>query len=218
MAIEKILILAMPRTGTTIIQQILSNAHKLENLSEPLHKFFVQNDPKKEYESDDNPYQWASQQKSGIMKVLSAVLEHLDFEKFMNASKFDQVILIERDNLVDGLLSLKYAEITKKYHRSKGETLVPQMFSVDQFDLALWNKSYTLYNQAKEFIIKSGVPYNLVHYDQFMADIPQMIAGHTLQKSMTNFADYNIVPNELCYKDLCINYQEVETYIRNKTC
>jgi hypothetical protein len=218
MAIKKILILAMPRTGTTIIQQILSNTHNLENLSEPLHKFFVQTDPNKHYDSDDNPYQWASQQESGIMKVLSTVLEHLDFEKFMNASRFDQVVLIERDSLVDGFLSLKYADLTKKYHRSKGETIVPQLFSVSTFDLLSWNQSYTLYNQAKEFVIKSGVPYNLVNYDQFMADIPQMVAGLALKKSETDFADYNTIPNELCYKDLCINYQGVETYIKDNSC
>lgn len=208
----------MPRTGTTIIQQILSNAFAIENLSEPLHKYFVQTEPTQEYKSDDNPYSWVSAQHKGIMKVLSSVLEHLDFAKLVAMGNFDHVVLIERDSLVDGMLSLKYAELTKKYHRFKGDIVEPQSFTVEQFDLGLWYKSYMLYNQAKEFIIKSDVQYSLINYDQFISNQPQMVAGYVLQKHTTNFADYDMIPNDLCYKELCTNYYEVETYIRNKTC
>ncbi len=37
--IKKILILALPRSGTTIIQTDLATLTKLSNLSEPLHDF-----------------------------------------------------------------------------------------------------------------------------------------------------------------------------------
>jgi hypothetical protein len=217
MAIEKILILAMPRTGTTIIQEILSRELGIANLSEPFARYIRKTDPRKDYPPDNDPYEWVAKQTSGIFKLLSTTLDHFDFEKIISIAKFDHVIMIERKNLVDGLLSLKYAELTDKYHRFCGETIIPQQFGVDQFDFGLWDRSYRLYNESKNLIINSNISYDLISYDDFVADIPQYVAGHLLQQSKA-LGNYNIIPNDLCYKDLCINYQEVETHIRNTTC
>ena len=138
----------------------------------------------------------------------------------MIMAKFDHVVMIERKNLVDGLLSLKYAELTNKYHRFRDEIIVPQNFVVEQFDLELWDRSYQLYNESKKFIINSNIPYDLVSYDDFVADIPQYVAGrHVLERSRAmKKNNYYMIPNDLCYKELCMNYQEVQTHIRKATC
>jgi hypothetical protein len=215
MADKKILILAMPRTGTTIMQRVLAkDVFAAENLSEPFNRFIVKTNPTQVYPSDADPYKWAAEQSSGIMKLLSIVLDHFDFEKLMSVAKFDRVVLVERNNLLDGCLSLKYAELTNKYHRYQGEHMVQQQFTVTPFDLELWHRSYKLYNEAKQFVIGSGIPYDIVNYDDFIAGVPQYVAGKLLQSTDA----YDTVPNNVNYRELCTNWHEVETYIRNKTC
>ena len=214
MANKKILILAMPRTGTTVIQTILSKAFATDNLSEPLNRFIVKTNPTKIYPSNADPYTWITNQPHGIIKLLSIVLDHFDFDKLMAAANFDHVVLVERDNLVDGCLSLKHAEITNKYHRFAGEDIAPEKFTVTPFDLELWHRSYKLYNEAKDFVINSKISYTIVSYDNFIAGVPQYVEGHRLESN----ASYGTVPNNLNYQTLCTNWQEVETYIRNKTC
>lgn len=210
--------MSMPRTGTTIIQQMLSAQFRVQNFSEPFDRFINRTDPKKDYPIDSDPYKWAAKQTSGTFKLLSHIIHYFDFEKIMSMAKFDHVVMIQRKNLADGLCSLKYASINNKFHRVRGENIVSQRFKVEQYDLQDWNRYYQMYNESKNFIINSNIPYDLLSYDDFAAGRPQYVAGRVLQQSSKILWKYDIIPNDLCYEDLCMNYQEVQTHIRNTTC
>ena len=79
--IKKILIFAMPRTGTTVIQGMIAyRLFGIPNLVEPF------NDPKLGFKYDRDPvdlYKWVSGQSTGVMKLLGINLNYVNVDKLL---------------------------------------------------------------------------------------------------------------------------------------
>jgi hypothetical protein len=224
--IKKILIFAMPRSGTTIIQKIIAiSLFKIPNLIEPF------NDPKLGF-NPANPklvngqpadlYKWTNQQLSGAMKLLAINLTYVDVDKLLTVGNFDRVVIVERRNLVDCCISLCLAEQKLKYHYTEDETVNIDSFECSGEFVDHWIAMYGRYLTALAQIKNSNVPYETIYYEDFMDDRVQHVAGVELQLSkMTADVFKNskkIISLNLPYKKLCVNYQEVEEKIRKALC
>ena len=224
--IKKILIFAMPRSGTTVIQQIIAtHLFQLPNLVEPF------SDPKLGFDSS-NPkiingqpadlYRWTQDQPMGVIKLLAVNLNYVDVGKLLSMGNFNRVVVVERKNLVDCCISLCLAEKTFKYHYYRGESPGIESFECDAKFVNNWIYRYRQYLAALTQIKKSSVPYDTIIYEDFMSNKIQYIADVPLQGStMSNKlfrGDKKMVSLELSYQDLCINYHEIKEKIRKELC
>jgi hypothetical protein len=105
----KILIISLPRTGSTSLMKLTAKKHNLNYIHEPFNKIF--------YEKYKN-YDWISNDNYVIKSIIDQLPEgETDiisyWEKFHK--NFDKIILLSRKDLVDCSKSLAYAA----YHTEK---------------------------------------------------------------------------------------------------
>ena len=219
--IKKILIFAMPRTGTTVIQNIIAyRLFGIPNLVEPF------NDPKLGFEYDRDPadlYKWVSGQSTGVIKLLGINLNYVNVDKLLSVANFDRVVIVERKNLTDCCVSLCLAYLTSKYHYYRDKPVDIEPFECDSKFVDYWIRMYRQYVIELTKIKNSGVPYDTICYEDFISDQIQYIANVPLQQenyipSQVSTVLDETVSLELPYQDLCINYYEVKEKIRNNLC
>jgi hypothetical protein len=212
--IKKILIFACPRTGSTIIQQIMAfDMLGIPNLIEPFNNPKLGFAPSKNKiinSQQTNLYKWAREQSKGVMKLLAINLDYVDANLLLTTGNFDRVVVIERRNLVDCCVSLYLAEQTAKYHYYTGDSVDINPFKCDTGFVNQWIEMYRRYLTALTQVKNSGVPYDTVCYEDFMNNQIQYVADVPLRNS-NSFK--NTVPLELPYHELCLNYLKVEKRI-----
>ena len=215
--LKKMLIVAMPRTGTTVIQKIMAlDMFGIKNFVEPFNNKLGFNPANPKYSVD--PYKWTAEQTHGIMKLLAINLHDIDTAKLLEAGNFDHVVLIDRENLTDCCVSLYYAEITQKYHYWQSDTVDIRPFECPLEFVHNWISMYHQYQAAKNIVISSGVQYNILSYEDFMADKIQYIAHRPLQRFKIPYKVFGsnpIIATNLPYNKLCTNYQTVKEQIIN---
>ena len=223
--IKKILIFALPRSGTTIIQKIIADLFKISNLIEPFNNpglGFNPANPKLINGQPADLYKWTNQQLVGVMKLLAINLTYVDVDKLLTVGNFDRVVIIERRNLVDCCISLCLAEQKSKYHYTEDETVNIDPFECSGEFVDYWIDMYSRYLTALAQIKNNNIPYDTIYYEDFMDDQVQHVAGAELQLSkMTDHVFKNskkMVSLNLPYKKLCVNYQEVEEKLRKQLC
>jgi len=223
--IKKILIFACPRTGTTIIQKIISiDLFYIPNLIEPFNDPELGFNPANPKIINGQPadlYQWTRDQPSGVMKLLAINLGYVQVDKLLSMGNFNRVVVVERKNLVDCCISLCLAEKTFKYHYYQGESSNIESFECDAEFVDNWIRMYRQYLTALTQIKNSGVPYDTICYEDFISNQIQYIADAPLQVSTMSdklFKSKKMVSLELPYQDLCINYHEVKEKIRKELC
>jgi hypothetical protein len=224
--IKKILIFALPRSGTTIIQKIIAmSLFKIPNLVEPFNDprlGFNPANPKLVNGQPADLYKWTNQQLSGVMKLLAINLYYVDVDKLLAIGNFDRVVIIERRNLVDCCISLCLAEQKSKYHYTEDETVNIDSFECSGEFVDHWIAMYSRYLTALAQIKNNNVPHDTIYYEDFMTDQIQYIAGQPLQTSQVSyeslFHDKKMISLNLPYKELCNNYQEVEEKLRKQLC
>jgi LPS sulfotransferase NodH len=212
--IKKVLIFACPRTGSTIIQQIIAfDLFRIPNLIEPFNNpklGFVPSKKKTPNVKPANLYRWAREQTEGVMKLLAINLDYVDANLLLTTGNFDRVVIIERRNLVDCCVSLYLAEQTAKYHYYQGDSHELTPFKCDTGFVDQWVKMYLQYSTALKQVKNSGVPYDIICYEDFMNNQIQYVADVPLQNS-NSFK--NTISLELPYQDLCLNYLKVKKRI-----
>jgi hypothetical protein len=223
--IKKILIFALPRSGTTIIQKIIAwDLFCIPNLIEPFNDpelgFNISN-PKFVDGKPADLYKWTQEQTAGVMKLLGINLHYVDIDKLLSVGKFDRVVIIERKNLTDCCVSLCLATLTSKYHYVEGESVNLDSFKCDISFVNDWIGMYKRYLAGLEQVKNNGVPWDLICYEDFMTDQIQYIADVPLEKSkMSNnlLGNKKMISLDLPYQDMCVNYYEVEEKIRKELC
>jgi len=212
--IKKVLIFACPRSGTTIIQKIISiDLLGIPNLNEPF------NNPEIVNGQPDNLYKWTHEQPSGVIKLLATNVGYVNTDRLLSVGNFNRIVIIERKNLTDCCVSLYRAEKTLRYHYYKGDLPDINPFHCDLKDVDNWIQMYKQYLTVLAQIKNNNVPYDTICYEDFMNDQIQYIADISLQKSkISTLNNSKLVASELSYQDLCTNYHEVEEKIRKELC
>jgi len=220
--IKKILIFAMPRTGSTIIQNIIAHLlFDIPNLVEPFNdpKFgFNPANPKIINGQPADLYQWVQDQSTGIIKLLAINLAYVEVDKLLSIGNFNRLVIVERKNLVDCCISLCLAENISKYHYYHGDSPDIESFECDVKFVDNWIRMYRRYLTALTQIKNSSVPYDTICYEDFINNQIQYIADVPFQASVMVGRFIETVSLELPYQDLCINYYEVEEKIRKELC
>ena len=213
--IKKILIFACPRTGSTIIQQILAfDMFGIPNLIEPFNNpqlGFVPSKNKTPRSKLTNLYKWTREQTEGVMKLLAINLAYVEVDLLLKVGKFDRIVIIERKNLVDSCVSLCMAEQTAKYHYYRGDSVDVSPFKCNTESVNKWIEMYGKYSTALTQVKNSGVPYDTICYEDFMNNRVQYVAGVPLQKVQGR--EKNTLSLELTYQELCLNYLKVKKRI-----
>jgi hypothetical protein len=192
---KKILVFGLPRTGSTIIQQYLAHKFNIKNYSEPLSQ--------KLPDFMDNPYKWASNLSSGVIKILSVNLLEVDFIKFVTTGQFDSIVVTHRENLVDSCVSLFYAEMIQKYHFKQ----LPTNEEIKKFTCPLsfvytWLDQYKEYQNILKYFDDNSISYQLINYDNFLSENYKIF-------KLNNAKAFNTITSNIPYAKLCINYNEV---------
>lgn len=224
--IKKILIFAMPRSGTTIIQKIIAiHLCKIPNLIEPFNDPILGFNPANPKLVNGQPvdlYKWTNQQLVGVMKLLAINLTYVDVDSLLTVGNFDRIVIIERRNFVDCCISLCLAEQQSKYHYTEDETVNIDPFECSSEFVDCWIDMYRQYQTALAQIKNNNVPYDTIYYEDFMDGQVQYVSGAELQ--LSNLADdlfknsKKMISLNLPYKKLCINYQEIEEKLRKQLC
>jgi len=205
--IKKILIFACPRTGSTVIQETLAHSmFGVKNLIEPFNNPTLRLVPA-------NLYKWAREQPEGVMKLLAINLDTVDANLLLTTGNFDRVVIIERKNLVDCCVSLCLAEQTSRYHYGPGDSVDIKPFKCDTEFVNNWIEMYRRYLTALQQVKNSGVPYDIICYEDFINNQIQYVAGVPLQYGKIFEIFKNTVSLELPYQELCLNYLKVEKRI-----
>ena len=219
--IKKILIFACPRSGTTIIQKMIEDKFGLRNLSEPFTDPELGFNPATTCIPNDL-YKWTTEQLTGVIKLLAINLPYVDVGKLLLVGKFDQIVIIKRKNLVDCCVSLCLAELTNKYHYREHDSVNIDPFECSGTFVDNWIAMYKRYTIALEQITNSNILVDVIYYEDFMNNQVQYVAGAELQASKMNVKvlgkGKQMISLNLFYKELCINYQEVEEKIRKELC
>ena len=206
--------MAMPRSGTHVVQKIISWMFGIPNLQEPFNDTTLGFDPINSV-CHINPYTWTAGVKQGVFKLLAQNLNYIDTKKLLSVGKIDHSILMERSNHADCCVSTYYAIITGKYHHDhpiKGER-----FECPVEYVRRWLKHYYRFQAAKECLVSSGKPYSIVNYEDFVLDKIQHVAGHLIQSSKAiKNAQVKTISTNLPYDQLCVNYQQVQELIASK--
>jgi hypothetical protein len=204
---EKILIIGLPRSGTTVLQKTLSLALDLELYNEPYNT---------QANTLEDPYKWTSEISSGIIKLISFNLQHINFKKLLTEGNFDSFIVTNRNNLVDCCISLYYATLKNKFHYSPTDTVTLDTFTVPLCHVHMWLRGYRLYKHAVDYLDKNSIPYTVFDYEQYLDDIPQIINNVELKSSALDTDNIHYVSAKIPYNKLCLNYEEIKDLLNEQ--
>jgi len=198
---KKILIFGMPRTGTTILQKMLAQDCRVLNLIEPFNCPGL-----------DDPVQWAFEVKRGVIKLLAQNLDFVDFNKLIQQVKFDCIVVTQRQNFTDIVVSLYYAQyVANQYHYTETPVAMPFDVPLDYVnDMWVWREWYY---QKLSWLQEQSVPYEIFDYDQYCNNGVQLIAGKKIINCKQKNYELNSVSADIDYKIFCTNYQAVSDRI-----
>ena len=192
----------MPRSGTTLLQNVLAYYLNIDNYNEPFTGHNLQMSIK-------DPYQWASNLSNGVLKVVSHNLNFVNFENLISAGNFDSVVITHRENLTDIIISSYYADkITQQYHyKELPKNITPFIFPLDYIDVVL--VLYRQYKETLDNLDKKLIPYTIFDYDKYQTGELQIIAGvDVLVNDVNN--KFETISANISYNQVCLNYNEVK--------
>ena len=197
--------------GTTLLQHQLSRILELPNLIEPFNSHELAFNPRMPDGSKrlalNNPYEWVKTQ-TGIMKLLATDLYWIDFEKLLNAARYDMIVVTKRRDITACAVSLHYCELTVKYHYKEKQnwTSLPK-WDVPKVFVDNWIAMYKRFISALTLLDNYNIPYYTVWYEDYLSGNPQTIGNHTFTVDPRNL--YTISA-EIPYRDVCTSFYEVE--------
>lgn len=198
MPVKKILLSAMPRTGSNIIAWQMSQEFDVPNYCE----LFSDNDIAKSY----------PRIKAGVIKLLPVYYYLFDPHEVIDHGGFDLVVLLERQDRVACCLSLFYAEINKKYHYTQQDTIPNKQFHCPRDFVMRWLKYFVDYLTVKHKIITGTLPWTQIYYEDYVQGYPQLVGDRALSVGP---GDHDTIDTKIDYKKLCINYGEVDRLVND---
>jgi len=208
---KKILIFGMPRSGTTFLQIDLVRVFKCTSYKEPFTDQVYRN-------SIGDPYEWAKNLSSGVVKVLAQDLDYVDLLKLINIGQFDSVIVTQRKNIADICISLYYAEqLTGIYHYDYQPVLsdiVP--FKVTRQFIDDFLVIYKYYVDMLKQIKIQQIPHTVFDYDLYLAGEVQIIQNTEFSLAKQSNVIGMPVRSNILYSQVCLNYTEVSEIIANE--
>jgi hypothetical protein len=158
-----------------------------------------------------DPYKWAAGLSRGIIKLVSVQMHYIDVRKLLSVGKFDHVIIVDRDNLVDCCVSHCYAGITKQFHYNDSPDAQP--FECPEIFVTKWLRHYRKYLEGRKMAIASRVPHSILNYEKFLANEVQYVLDRPIKKSLLATKKHYTVESNFPYDLLCVNYQQVKEQI-----
>ena len=207
---QRVLILAMPRSGTTIIQKQIATFLCIPNLVEPDLDFDFSTELGR-----NQWHEWLQNYKRGTIKILTSCLYHVDFVQVLNLVKFDHYVLVERQDLVSCCISGWYAGDTTRYHWTPEQDAKLEQFYCPIDWVHSWVKQYDQLHHCEQQVIDQGVPVTKICYETFMQDQAQMVMGHEIRSGIQVQTEHE--NKYLDYQQLCYNYQTVKDIIEAHT-
>jgi hypothetical protein len=219
MAIKKLLVYGLPRTGTSVIQAVIADQIlQLPNRGEPFSQLgrdlprYLANTT-----GTDSIYQWTQEVTDGVFKFLSSNRGQYDLARVLSMG-FDHVTVIRRNDHVGSLLSQAHANASGCFHyqgKPKQKHLYSKLvkkipFSVSRQDGLSWMKNYFLNLQGIEIIERSGLDWESVDYEKFIDTGNLTVAGI---EHVTDWSGINTIPLCIDYRSLCTNLEEVESLL-----
>lgn len=195
----------MPRTGTTMLMHGLASELSIPRLEEAW-RF---NDPNIDYRATSN---WVDGKNPGIVKILSDHVSHANLDDIIQRAQFDQVLITHRRNLTDCCVS-HYFTIFYGYHfkRAPSESewsprAVPKEH-VNHWLYYMLKPFHDTMNRWRDYQWNHPVYY----YEDLTAGNDIDVMGRSINLNKTKQA---FVASNFDYRQLCVNYQEVENYIQ----
>lgn len=215
---NKILILAMPRTGTTVMQADLAQRFQIPNLVEPDKQFqLIRHQDRVHIE--DRYYQWLESIEHGIMKILGPMLLTMDFKQVLSSACFDHVVFVERDNLADCCISLYFAHECDRWHWAREQTPPADMFECPVTWVKNWISHLRAYQAACNLVCQQGISHSTLNYETYMDYHPQWICEKEIRRHHTTSTNpTDIEPKFIPYRTQCTNYQQVQDLIKDIAC
>lgn len=199
----------MPRSGTNLLQERLRLRYKIPNHKEPFNG-------ETNRKTNGDPYQWVSSIDTGVVKILAQNLDYINLDRFIDTGNFDSIIVTKRSNLTDLFLSLYYAEqIVHTYHyqevpQNLTQFIFPLIYFVDTFQI------YESYLNALVNLDKNNIPYEIFDYDRYSSNDLQIVDGVEFYLPRDKNCQINFVFSGIDYSKICLNYEEVDFFIKQK--
>jgi hypothetical protein len=197
---NRILLLAMPRTGSNAILQHISRVFRVDNYGE----LFGSAEARQRYHDQRKI-------ESGAIKLLPVHFHHVDVMDLV--ASMDLVIFLERQDLLQCCLSLYFAELTGKYHYDPGDAISQPRFECDLTFVQRWLGLHHALQKTKRRIIKSGiVATNQLYYEIYMQNRAQKIQDRFFFKN-TQVSGVDTIATHINYLNLCTNLVQVQQLI-----
>jgi len=132
-----------------------------------------------------------------------------DEYKSIDYNKFDHIVFVKRDNIIDTVLSYGYQDQhdPSKWHRRRGTDIVPTKFVIDINRVYYILRAYRLYQSIEEYICSHNTHSKIHHYE--FNSIEQGL------KKDFDIADHELITstdsNNIDYSSWAINYQDTVT-------
>lgn len=193
----------LPRTGTTVIQTELVNCFDVPNLIESYGG-----------NQKQDVYQWTRDWTHGVIKLLTTnIIAYRGNGSDINIVEllkqgFDGLVVTQRANIVDAIISLYYAEVVaKKYHYTITDTVDRIPFEFDLKEDRFFNE-IPVYFETMTLLKDAGIQYSVFDYDLWCGGQSQTVLGQNVVPGEHTASEF-IHPG-IDYSSLCQNYQEVQ--------
>ena len=201
---NNIFIFGMPRTGTTLVQSLLSTHYGVPNHTEPL--FF------QKFESAEQALDRFKQQRPASFKILVGQ-EHWH-QTALGLDTNDQLFVCQRKNLTDTCISL-HVSLRLGQHHFKTK---PDLSAHDPIEVPLEHAHYWasfIYRPFVDMIQHwrtRARPMVEIVYEDVINDLLIDVGGTEIQ--LSQFPPTKFVNAEINYADLCSNYNEIQSIIQ----
>lgn len=193
----------MPRTGTTMLMHGLASQLAIPNLGEAL-RF---NNPNADQKSTA---QWIDGRDSGVIKILSDHVSHANLDDIIQRARFSEIYVTNRCNLTDCCVS-HYFTMFYGYHFKQKPTLQsPREVPKEHVNHWLFYM-YQPFQQTMKRWRAYEWTWPMHYYEDLISTKSVKVAGQPTDLAGTK---QEFVASELDYRQLCVNYSDVENYIQ----
>jgi hypothetical protein len=203
---HNVFVFGMPRTGTTVVQTLLSERYNIPNAAEPFapEKYL--------FDSIDQVLDWTTQHRPCVIKVLSGQKYFESIDLMLDQDSGAKLFLCERKNLTDACISLNVVKLTGQFHFA----IKPDLSHLGTVKIPLDHVYYWLSDIYRPYcnIIRTwqeqGRELVKLCYEDLVKQNELEIEG-----SRIKISGFPFVNSEIDYVKLCSNYQQVQDLILN---
>lgn len=206
---NKVLVIGMPRTGSTVLLKHISYHLGIQQLGE----IFSPKGPG--FDSLMSGVPWLQSQPAGVLKILTGQLNLDQIDDFIDQSGIADVVLLHRLNYTECCISQHFARLINKFHFQRGETIEnypPFELPQEHVDYWLTNVYQPYYSITTRWQHR---PHTDIVYEDMVNDTSMQIGGQ--QFKLSDFNRLGLINPGFDYQHLCKNYNDVDAYIKKNT-